>query len=70
MPLVDLSILRIAAYEILFVDEVPDSVAINEAVELAKNYGGDDSSKFINGVLGRVAEEHVAADGGTDVDND
>ncbi len=70
MPLVDLNILRLAVYEILFVDEVPDSVAINEAVELAKNYGGDDSSKFVNGVLGRVAEEHVGAEEGTDGSDD
>ncbi len=64
MPLVDRNILRIAVYEILYEDDVPDSVAINEAVELAKVYGGDDSSKFINGVLGRISEEH-AADQGT-----
>ena len=40
----------------LYVDDVPPSVAINEAVELAKVYGGEDSSKFVNGVLGRIAE--------------
>jgi transcription antitermination protein NusB len=55
MPLVDRNILRIATYEILHDAEVPASVAINEAVELAKVYGGDDSSKFVNGVLGRIA---------------
>lgn len=58
MPLVDRNILRVAAYEILYVDDIPDSVSINEAVELAKTYGGEDSSKFVNGVLGRLAEEH------------
>lgn len=58
MPLVDRNILRIATYELLYVSDVPPSVAINEAVELAKVYGGDDSSKFVNGVLGRVAERH------------
>ena len=57
MPVVDRNILRLAAYEILFVDDIPDSVSINEAVELAKTYGGDDSSKFVNGVLGKLAEE-------------
>ncbi len=57
MPLVDRSILRIAVYEILHLDDIPDSVSINEAVEMAKTYGGDDSSKFVNGVLGRLAEE-------------
>lgn len=56
MPVVDRAILRLAMFEILFVDEVPVSVAINEAVELAKIYGGEDeSSRFVNGVLGRVA---------------
>jgi N utilization substance protein B len=56
MPLVDRNILRIAALEILYDAEVPASVAINEAVEMAKVYGGEDSSKFVNGVLGRIAQ--------------
>ena len=56
MPVVDRAILRLAAYEMIFVDDVPVSVTINEAVELAKAYGGeDDSSRFVNGVLGRIA---------------
>ena len=55
MGKVDLSILRLAVYEILFDEEVPDKVAINEAVELAKKFGGDESPSFINGVLGKVA---------------
>jgi N utilization substance protein B len=55
MPLVDRNILRIAVFEILHHAEVPASVAINEAVELAKIYGGEDSSKFVNGVLGKIA---------------
>jgi transcription antitermination protein NusB len=59
MPLVDRNILRIAVYEIMFEDDIPDSVSINEAVEMAKVYGGDDSSKFVNGILGRLAEEHM-----------
>ena len=58
MPFVDRNILRLAVYEILFEPEVPDSVAINEAVEMAKAYGTDDSPKFVNGVLGRIAELH------------
>lgn len=58
MPLVDRNILRIATYEILYDAEVPPSVAINEAVELAKIYGGEDSSKFVNGVLGKIAQKH------------
>ena len=56
MPVVDRAILRLATYEMLFVDDVPISVTINEAVELAKKFGGeDDSSRFVNGVLGRIA---------------
>lgn len=56
MPVVDRALLRLATYEMLYVDEVPVSVAINEAVELAKYFGGeDDSSRFVNGVLGRIA---------------
>jgi N utilization substance protein B len=63
MPLVDRNILRVAVYEMLYHDDdVPDSVAINEAVEMAKVYGGEDSSKFVNGVLGRLAD--VAGSGG------
>lgn len=50
----DRVILRIGAYELLFEDGVPPKVAINEAVELAKAFGGDNSSKFINGVLGTI----------------
>ena len=58
MPIVDRSILRLAAYEIMFVQDVPTSVAINEAVELAKDFGGeDDSPRFVNGVLGRIAKD-------------
>ncbi len=53
MGRVDLSILRLAVYEIENDGEVPAAVAINEAVELAKTYGGEDSPKFINGVLSR-----------------
>ena len=56
MPVVDRGILRLAAYEMVFVQDVPVSVTINEAVELAKRYGGeDDSSRFVNGILGRIA---------------
>lgn len=50
----DRAILRIGVYELLFEKGVPPKVAINEAVELAKAFGGDNSSKFINGVLGTV----------------
>ena len=56
MAKVDLTILRLAVFEVLYDEDVPTRVAINEAVELAKKYGGDDSPAFINGVLGIVAK--------------
>lgn len=55
IPIIDRNILRLAIYEILFDNEVPVKVSINEAVELAKSFGGDNSPKFINGVLGSVS---------------
>ena len=54
MPAVDRAILRIAVYELLYVDEIDDPVAINEAVELAKTLSTDDSPRFVNGVLGQI----------------
>ena len=54
---VDLALLRLAIYEMLCEPDVPFGVAVNEAVELAKAYGSDDSPSFINGVLGNVARE-------------
>lgn len=59
ISLVDRNVLRIGLYELLFVDrnEVPPRVAINEAIELAKAYGGSNSGKFVNGVLGTVYRE-------------
>lgn len=54
---VDRNILRLALYEILFREDIPHAVAVNEAVELAKRFGGPDSGRFINGILGRVLEE-------------
>ena len=55
MGKVDLTILRLAVYEIAFDEEVPTGVAINEAVELAKKFGQDASSGFVNGILARFA---------------
>jgi N utilization substance protein B len=52
---VDRNILRLAIFEILFAKKVPVKVAINEAVELAKRFGGDNSPRFVNGVLGSVS---------------
>lgn len=51
---VSLAILRLALYEILFIDEIPESVSANEAVELAKKYAAESDASFINGVLGAV----------------
>lgn len=56
MGKVDLTIMRLALYEMLYDDTVPVSVAINEAVELAKKFGQTDSSSFINGVLAKFAD--------------
>ena len=53
----DRVVLRIGAYELLFATDVPPKVVINEAVELAKAFGGDNSSKFINGVLGSLLRQ-------------
>jgi len=54
ISLIDKTILRIAIFELLFTEDIPPKVAINEAVELGKTFGGQNSSKFINGVLGTV----------------
>ncbi len=56
---VDLVILRIAIYEMVFGGKTPIKVAIDEAVELAKEFGSDTSHKFVNGVLGTVADKYV-----------
>ena len=55
MGKVDLSIIRLAVYEIKFEDDIPTKVSINEAVELAKAYGTDDSPSFVNGILAKFA---------------
>jgi len=60
MAKVDLAILRLSAAEILYLEDVPDSASINEAVDLAKKFSGDDSGKFINGILGKVARSKDA----------
>ena len=54
MSKVDLSILRLAYYEMKFDEEIPDKVAINQAVELAKKYGTDNSQSFVNGILAKL----------------
>lgn len=59
--LLDRNILRIGIFELLYedIDEVPPKVAINESIELAKNFGGENSRKFINGVLGTIFKELI-----------
>ena len=56
MPNVDRAVLRLASWELLHNPEVPAAVAIDEAVELAKEYSTDDSARFVNGVLGKIAQ--------------
>lgn len=57
IPKVDLSILRVATFEIMFLDEIPARVTFNEAIELAKDFGNDESYKFINGVLDGITKK-------------
>lgn len=54
---ISLTLLRIALYEMEFVEDIPDGVAINEAVELAKNFGSEEDASFVNGILGSVARD-------------
>lgn len=54
---VDLAIMRLAVYEIKYDEKIPVGVAINEAIEIAKKYGQDSSPSFVNGILGKVADE-------------
>ena len=54
MGKVDLTLIRLAVYEIKFEEEIPTGVAINEAVELAKSYGTDDSASFVNGIIAKL----------------
>lgn len=54
MAKVDLAILRLMTYEIQFDDDIPTTVAINEGIELAKKYGGDNSPKFVNGIIAKI----------------
>jgi transcription antitermination protein NusB len=62
MPVIDRAVLRIACYELMFRRDIPTPVVITEAVELAKQYSTKDSGRFVNGMLGRIAE-HVRGDG-------
>ena len=59
MSKVDLNILRLAVYEMKYDEDVPVKVAINEAIEISKSFGGEDSASFVNGVLGKIARESL-----------
>jgi len=59
---IERNVLRLSVYELLNVPSIPPKVAINEGVELAKRFGGENSGKFINGVLRTILEEHPRAD--------
>lgn len=61
ITIVDRNILRIGVFELKWSDSVPSKVAINEAIELAKTYGGESSGKFVNGVLGAIYKDMIAA---------
>ena len=58
---VALTALRLAAYEMLYCDDIPESVAINEAIELVKAFGGEEDGSFVNGVLGGLSRETESA---------
>ena len=67
MPIVDRNILRAGVYELLWMDDVPAKVTVNEAIELAKSFGDDDASKFVNGILDKVlSAEPLLAEKRTD----
>ena len=57
MPVVDRNVIRVAVWELVWGEDVPVAVAINEAVELAKSYSTEDSGRFVNGVLGKIVDE-------------
>lgn len=60
---VNLAILKLAAYEILYIDDIPEKVSASEAVVLAKKYAGKDDASFVNGILGTIISEKQSAEG-------
>lgn len=60
MAVVDRNILRLATYEMLFIEDIPPKVSINEAIELAKKYGDTESNKFVNGVLDKIKKTEAS----------
>jgi len=59
ITIVDRNILRIGTYELVFDKDIPEKVAINEAIEIAKAFGGESSGKFVNGVLGAIYNDLI-----------
>ncbi|KAF2960684.1 MULTISPECIES: transcription antitermination factor NusB [unclassified Thermotoga] len=59
LSVVDRNVLRLATYELLFEKDIPIEVTIDEAIEIAKRYGTENSGKFVNGILDRIAKEHA-----------
>ncbi len=70
ITVVDRNILRLGLYELKFSPSVPSKVAINEAIELAKTFGGESSGRFVNGVLGAIYKDMIAAGDLKDVDKE
>lgn len=70
ITVIDRNILRIGVYELKFAPEIPAKVAINESIELAKTFGGESSGKFVNGVLGAIFRDLLAAGQVKDVDRE
>jgi N utilization substance protein B len=68
ITVIDRNILRLGIYELAFVKEVPPKVAINEAIELAKSYGGPSSGKFVNGVLGAIFKNMAPEEAASNAD--
>ena len=64
ITIVDRNILRIGVYELVFNEDIPAQVAINEAIEIAKTFGSDSSGKFVNGVLGAIYKDILKEQGG------
>lgn len=59
MAVIDRNVLRLATYELMFMKEIPPKVSINEAIDIAKKFGGDDSGKFVNGVLDKINKTEI-----------
>jgi N utilization substance protein B len=63
LPPIDASVLKIAIFEVLYADDVPVRAAVNEAVSIAREYGGESSSRFVNGVMGTIVDELTSTSG-------